>query len=663
MRVFAMALSSLVVARTAGQVAEGGGMTEEGLIIRAPGVRKCCALSSSSSSLYECVKRQSTYAQAGSDSAVRLLTFVSDGIVHYAAYAVGVNAAYAEHNSYKFDIVGHPERPKMEEDARWNKVRLLWEAVNESLIASTSERQAYVVWLDADLVVLDISMRIELVAAQNPKADIIMSRDIARADFVSNSGFVIVRASEWSASFLQKWWSAYDRKRCCDQNAFSWLYDKLDEKEKEHVALLRPDAINSDFPSWKQQKAHNQVLHLAGASSHLYRRPIFELGFAEICNSVERAAASQLGLSRAVLVDHVKQLGPRRVIAIQALMEKACLTQGDMEGESCSASIFDLQLIKALLEDYVKDDDDDSKQLAFLPSVPEQLHLEQAIYDVRQWFFETSSSQQFLSLSKSDNNFEELDQLKDAISAGFELVVYLEESSLLSKLDGKLADQQLILGRIVPLLQRFEESVPESLYHKALYYRFKHAQLMSSVLPPGSWREKADWLERGVTTWQSLASLNYFGSDYITADPFKEGAEVMQELGTVLCSLGDYTNGGRHLSHSIELHESTLRGFGGILTAARKDVADCKTNLAEALINLAICLVESGMPGAHQDANFALSKARSFLNGSSESVEVIRAADGLAMAERIIVKAAPNRGQEQEEPAIVQIFRKRKKVS
>jgi hypothetical protein len=649
MRVFPTTLSlALFLAHNAGQVAEGDGVTDGGLVIRAPGVRSCCDSASSPGDLHHCVKRQTTYAQAGSDSAVRLLTFVSEGIVQYAAYAVGVNAAYAEHNSYKFDINGHPDRPKMEDDARWNKVRLLWEAVNEDIKASTIERQKYVVWLDADLVVLDMSMRIELVAAQNPKADIIMSRDIARADFVSNSGFVIVRASDWSASFLQKWWSAYDRKRCCDQNAFSWLYDKLDEKEKEHVAILRPDAINSDFPSWKKQKPHNQVLHLAGASSHLYRRPVFELGFAETCGGEDRIVARQLGISRAVLVDHVKQLGPRRVIAFQALKERACVTEGGVEGLSCSTSVYDLKLIKALLEDYVKDDDDDSKQLAFLPSVPEQLSLEQTIYDMRRWFFETYASRHLRPLSKSNITLEELDQLKEAISAGFELVVCLEESSLLSQLEGKLVEQQLVLGRILPLLQRFEDCVPESLQHKALYYRFKHAQLMSSVLPLGSRREKVDWLEKSATTWESLAARSYFGSDYITADPFKEGAEVIQELGTILCSLGDHLNGGRHLARAVELHESTLRGFSGILTAARKDFADCKTSLAESLINLAICLVESGLPDAHKSASFALSKAHSVLDGS-ESVEANRAAEGLAVAELIIANAEHLRRQEKED--------------
>ena len=131
---------------------------------------------------------------------------------------------------------------------------------------------------------IDLSFSIDELIEEYPYADVIMSRDIDTAPFVSNSGFMIIRCSLWSYRLMDLWWSSYERDRCCDQNAFTWLYDrKVPSDIQDRVVLLKVDAINTNFPAWKNQLNHNPVLHLAGLTS-LYRRPVFERGLHVICS-------------------------------------------------------------------------------------------------------------------------------------------------------------------------------------------------------------------------------------------------------------------------------------------------------------------------------------------------------------------------------------------
>ena len=80
-----------------------------------------------------------------------------------------------------------------------------------------------------------------------------------------NSGTVFVKNSLWARSFLSKWWTFADRTLHSDQEQFDLLYSHLSKQadwKPTLVAILEPDAINTDPPAMTQLKPHNQVLHL-----------------------------------------------------------------------------------------------------------------------------------------------------------------------------------------------------------------------------------------------------------------------------------------------------------------------------------------------------------------------------------------------------------------
>lgn len=132
-------------------------------------------------------------------------------------------------------------------------------------------------------------MKIELIVSQFPDADIIASSDI-RMGYI-NSGFMILRNSQWTRSFLSDWWNIADRKQVCDQDAFDMAYKKHLGRQSSsatlsNVKILRMDALNSHPPAILYQKDFNQVLHLMGEVT-LLRQKVFYRGFFHICEVSE----------------------------------------------------------------------------------------------------------------------------------------------------------------------------------------------------------------------------------------------------------------------------------------------------------------------------------------------------------------------------------------
>lgn len=123
-----------------------------------------------------------------------------------------------------------------------------------------------------------------------------------------NSGFFIVKNTNWSINFLLKWWNSYDRVTGMDQHIFSRVWEEVINVEN-HILILRPDAINSYLPAWINQKDYNQILHLAGASG-LLRKIVFKKGFETICKSLQlnEHLPQQLGLNQQYLLESERNI-------------------------------------------------------------------------------------------------------------------------------------------------------------------------------------------------------------------------------------------------------------------------------------------------------------------------------------------------------------------
>jgi hypothetical protein len=110
--------------------------------------------------------------------------------------------------------------------------------------------------LPADLVMLDMKYRIEAIATQYPKAHILMSADVSS---IANTGFVIVRNTQWARRFLQRWLAFYD-VAATEQLGFERVYQSWDAQERsEKIAILPPELMNSIAAPMGQQQEHHKV--------------------------------------------------------------------------------------------------------------------------------------------------------------------------------------------------------------------------------------------------------------------------------------------------------------------------------------------------------------------------------------------------------------------
>ena len=273
----------------------------------------------------------------------------------------------------------------------------------------------------------------------------------------------------------------------------------------------------------------------------------------------------------------------------------------------------------------------------------EQRAFEAAHFGIRSWIFE-SLRRLSVGVDSNSTSLEELETFKETISCAFELCLTTGKLEVLLSHDESVRLQLGVLDSIVPVLDLFSSGLPESMAARAVYYRFKHAQLTASLHPRLS-DGRLKWLRTVVDFWRSLVVSNYFGTDYVMADPFKEGGVAMQELGTMLCSRQAFAEGTEILREAAQLHDKTLSGYDRIRIAARNDIAEARIAYAETLVNLGICGIDQGGLEALQASVVALQSAlRVDLSGSPVSsaseVRAVRdaAEDHLAKATTMLKK-------------------------
>lgn len=105
---------------------------------------------------------------------IGLLTFLTDDIKEYATYSAAINLAYAIHNNYYFKIYDPKVDMEIEYDTydvRWNKIQVLRAAFQ----SDWGKDCDYFMWLDADLIFLDMDMDLPALLSSYPPAHFLAS--------------------------------------------------------------------------------------------------------------------------------------------------------------------------------------------------------------------------------------------------------------------------------------------------------------------------------------------------------------------------------------------------------------------------------------------------------------------------------------------------------
>ena len=272
---------------------------------QAVNIPMCCSQGDSSESLMACVAHVGNNQTSG----VLLVSYMNNKIAEYGAWNAAVNSHYAARMQYQYKMYFNHFQgiPNNVSDVRWYKVLLVL-----SLMKAYSHEYDYIVWLDSDLIMLDLNFDLLSVVNTSGNASIIASYDTKPENGIMNSGLMIFKVSNWTINFLTFWWNNYDKDVLSDQGAFTDMYhqDVLNGTSSKYISLLPPHALNSVFPAYKNQLIDHQVLHLAGLDDEL-RKYIFQSAYENICN--ESTNMPQLGITREFMQQYHIEL-PNKII-------------------------------------------------------------------------------------------------------------------------------------------------------------------------------------------------------------------------------------------------------------------------------------------------------------------------------------------------------------
>lgn len=232
----------------------------------------CCGIINSPSNFSECVIHG--YQNPEITGKIALAMFASNKTMIYSPYTIVVNSYYCHSKNYHFKLFTDSSTPfSYTSDKRWNKIGIVVDAFAPNGWGLNID---YLVVIDADLIVIDFSLDIGSVTSSHPDGHLFMSRD---ASDIANSGFFIVKNSQWSRDFFSNWWKGR-LTSVTDQSAFNVLYHTLNSPKE--IVLLPPDEINSEYPVYQTFNPQSRVLHLFGEIDEI-RGEIFRFAAAEMC--------------------------------------------------------------------------------------------------------------------------------------------------------------------------------------------------------------------------------------------------------------------------------------------------------------------------------------------------------------------------------------------
>ncbi len=611
-------------------------------LLRASGelglLTSCCQYDNSHLQLFKCVLEATRGASF--PSKIGLVTYTTKNILGYSAYSLAINAAYANHQVYRHKILTPEDGAGYEPaDERWNKVKILAEALSptEGDWSQHFDGVDYVVWMDADLIVVDFEFKVEDIVSQYPDKDILLSTDPHPEEIFSlvNTGFVIVKNTPTAKAFLREWWGDRgDRLRGWDQHAFTKLYmngNNDDNKSfKDAVQLLAPDAVNTHRPATTYHQLHNPVLHMIGSVLR-HRKEIFSTGLKSLCLASDiKSLPAQLGLTREALVDIEE-----RILSSRAEMTRELMVDIEVKRIAADAgegvSYEEVAEMKETLDEIMKLGNPHKGDKA------EVQNIRNCLFDMETLAIAMQGKPDTYKLTVE----EEISMIEWGLDAAFELCLVAHPEMI-----------EVYMYFAEMLTMRLMEMVAAGMVKDvggALYYDFKRGQfealaalsLMNDAMAASGGAPPADTsvtdkahnaLEKAVYAWRKMRE-----NDMLRASSggtiVNEGSQMLENFGIFQCEQGQLSDGMTNIKEAQDLiwvHWTRTAGTKGEMG---KDVIDMmpkevKMGLVGSYYNLAVCV--EGRADQEPGQARALSE---------------EAAEHVVAAQRILASIYPNAGR------------------
>ncbi len=516
-------------------------------------------------SLLDCVENSKSNIN---DNNKLIVTYMSNGdannpysisdIYNFSSYQAAIMASYAEYHSYNFDIFSDSTNSNYEpDDKRWNKIMILYNRMIQH------ENIEYIMWIDADAIVLNMEFSFEDLLLQYHQSDLIASSDI-RMGFI-NTGIMIIRNTLWMRRFLFNWWIIADRKKVCDQDAFDILYSLYssnksctlnidchkDDAKLIHnkIKILPMNGINSHPPVMTYQSINDPVMHLMGEITEL-RHVVFKRAFHSICmTNLNISVPIQLGVSQQEVL----------LIALD-VYQNDVQTLFNMGTYNDSVHFFsDDNSMFSMVRRF----DNLSKSVHHLCDAYATINNSTSLLECKKLrekafrlFYEQLKVLQNLSLSQTINKQVLVLLLKRAAEAGNDLF------GVMYDIDEKYKVAELIFGILEELYNNLaDESRPVPLHMTALMYQNLGKMEYNLALNITSDDEqKKHFLKSKDFYSNSLHIFEKTFSGSTDSSTNREYAIVMQMVSTLSCLLEDFDNAKNMWQNTILKARSNLKG-------------------------------------------------------------------------------------------------------
>lgn len=170
---------------------------------------------------------------------IALCTIHTPNFASFAKYTTMNFRSYC--NIHGYDFIECKEILDPNREPQWSKIKLIQKYL---------DKYEWIMWIDSDAAITNKNIRIESLI--DPKYDIILSKEDV-CNHIINTGTFIVKNSEWSKSFLEKWYAQEQFIRNgADTYSFLHLYDN-NEEIRSHIKVVKQKIMNS-YPvmSWRE---------------------------------------------------------------------------------------------------------------------------------------------------------------------------------------------------------------------------------------------------------------------------------------------------------------------------------------------------------------------------------------------------------------------------
>jgi len=218
------------------------------------------------------IKKITPQVKFNPNAEIVFVYFYTSNIFSYAKHSMLNILSYA--NKYNYGVIIYDKPFNDDVSLCWNKISAIIENLSQS-------QYKYLVWIDADAIIINFDIRIESFINSNPSVDLYLCSDIIIQKECINSGVMIIKNTKWTQHLFSRVWSSPKPHNHNDQNVLFYeivkeLYPKSEPDLKfsnycgkivhPKVQILPENSFNTHILNYNKG---DFIIHLMGSKKNV----------------------------------------------------------------------------------------------------------------------------------------------------------------------------------------------------------------------------------------------------------------------------------------------------------------------------------------------------------------------------------------------------------